>query len=214
MHIGSAHEKVEQFMQPEFCLPRSRSGNFLKVNRTKRTENENLAKDGNSEVGSWKKKFECHICHSRQVSRSKLYVHFALTHFREEIKAEVGENTRECRHCGSTFTTLNNLLGHIGSAHNKVEKYLPEIYRLAKSKRGNFFDLSTPEDTDKTEETDEDVDEEQDDSSIPREVQSAGTYLQCHICQVTKSNWSLLYSHYAYCHFKDQIKDTIENKNC
>ena len=31
MHIGSVHNKIEDYLPPEFCLPRSSRGNFLKV---------------------------------------------------------------------------------------------------------------------------------------------------------------------------------------
>ena len=31
MHIGSVHNKIENYLPPEFCLPRSSRGNFLKV---------------------------------------------------------------------------------------------------------------------------------------------------------------------------------------
>ena len=34
MHIGSVHNKIEDYLPPEFCLPRSSRGNFLKVPST------------------------------------------------------------------------------------------------------------------------------------------------------------------------------------
>ena len=34
MHVGSVHNKIENYLPPEFCLPRSSRGNFLKVPST------------------------------------------------------------------------------------------------------------------------------------------------------------------------------------
>ena len=97
----------------------------------------------NSIVGTFSNNQECRLCPSKLKSRSKLYAHYALRHYRQNIKQYIGENKRECQFCRLQFTTLNNLIAHIGSAHNKVEEYLPAEYQITRTKRGRFSDLGT-----------------------------------------------------------------------
>ena len=194
----------------------SRNGRLLK----KRKQRE-------EEEGSTKRKFECHICNSQQVSRTNLYSHYALGHFREEMKGAVGESGKDCHHCGKTFSTQDQLICHMGSTHNKVEDYLPQNYHIPKSKRGRkakktdeMEEHSSSRDK-KREERDKkgSIMEKERDAfdgkslvDAAKEVQPTKS-LQCHICQVTKSKRSLLNAHYAHRHFRHQLIESIENKN-
>ena len=58
------------------------------------------------------------------------------------------------------FVLLSQLIKHIGSAHNKVENYLPAEFCLPRSIRGMF--LKIPSTTGIVEETNEDPDHHQD----------------------------------------------------
>ena len=109
--------------------------------------NDEATEDTPKRVNPNQKYLECHICHLSRKSRSLLYCHYALKHFRREIKKDVGENTLECRSCRKTFSSLDNLIAHAGSVHRKVEDFLPEGYRVTVS-RGAEKD--TPEETTET----------------------------------------------------------------
>ena len=39
------------------------------------------------------------------------------------------------------------MIKHIGGAHNKVEEFLPESHRIAKTRRGFYSDKVTPAET-------------------------------------------------------------------
>jgi len=147
-HVGSAHNIVEGFLPSEHRLPRSTRGNFLPIPSSglgsQDDEDSNRKQDQQSKskvedkVGASRKYLECHICHSKEKSRNLLYGHYARIHYREEIKALFGENLLECQFCQTNFSTVDNLVVHIGNVHNKVEENLPAKFRIERFKRGLF----------------------------------------------------------------------------
>ena len=176
-------------------------GNILKLSDSARKGNLNLSPDqgqvedqeegldeqkkvmeeenDNSIVGTFSNNQECHLCPSKQISRSKLYAHYALRHYRQDIKQYIGENKRECQICGLQFTTLDNLIAHIGSAHNMVEEHLPAEYQIATTKRGQFSDLGT-QTLDFSNVQDSATQKEQNPSLEDKNLTKDS--LQCHIC--------------------------------
>jgi len=109
--------------------------------------NVEATKDTPKRVNPNRKYLECHICHLSRKDRTNLYRHYALQHFRREIKEYIGENTLECRICRKTISTQENLIAHIGSVHRKVEDFLPEAYRITVSRQA---EKDTPEETTET----------------------------------------------------------------
>ena len=63
------------------------------------------------------------------VSRSELYRHYAVKHFREHLRSEYGDLAR-CPICGMKKKWLFYLLSHLGQVHDKVENYLPEEAKI------------------------------------------------------------------------------------
>jgi len=155
-HVGSVHNIVEGFLSEEHRLPRSTKGNFLNIPNSglRSQDDEDSNRDQNVQSKrdmddvDPRKSLECHICYSKQKSRSKLYGHYARRHYRENIEAMMGENKLECQFCKNIFSSVDNLIAHIGSTHSKEEEYLPARFRIERSKRGWFPDLESRISTD------------------------------------------------------------------
>ena len=145
----------EETTQIEQTDDHSQTSNVEEMDTEEGTAEKDLDEDVNVEatedtpkrVNPNQKYLECHICHLSRKNRSGLYSHYALKHFRREIKKDVGENTLECRHCSKIFSSLDNLIAHIGSVHSKVEDFLPEAYRVTVARRA---EKDTPEETTET----------------------------------------------------------------
>ena len=133
----------------------SQTSNVEEMDTEEGTAEKDLDEDVNVEatedtpkrVNPNQKYLECHICHLSRKNRSGLYSHYALKHFRREIKKDVGENTLECRHCRKTLSRQEELITHIGSVHRKVEDFLPEAYRVTVSRQA---ERDTPEEITET----------------------------------------------------------------
>ena len=97
-HIGSVHNKVENYLPKEFHLPRSSIGNFLKVPSTTDSRDSTLVQKV--------RKLKCQLCQSRFVSRSKLYAHYSISHYKEDLAQHVDQNTLECPFCGEKKTVM------------------------------------------------------------------------------------------------------------
>ena len=86
-----------------------------------------------------------------------MYSHYSLSHYTEDLAQLIDQNTMVCPYCG---LKKNNLIKHIGSAHNKVENFLPVEFHLPRSTIGNF--LKVPPTNGLVEETTKDQDQHQD----------------------------------------------------
>ena len=79
MHIGSVHNKIEDYLPPEFCLPRSSRGNFLKV------PSAGLVSDISEDQDQQQDQDQDHSSH--QISQEDLAVGIPILH--DEITVEV-----------------------------------------------------------------------------------------------------------------------------
>lgn len=106
----------------------------------------------------------CHLCPYQNTMRSQMYIHYSLYHYRENLAQHIDQNTMECPYCemkkNKIYKGEQALIMHIGSAHNKIENYLPVEFHLPRSIRGNF--LNVPSTTGPVEETMEDQDQHKD----------------------------------------------------
>ena len=78
----------------------------------------------------------CHLCPYQNIKRSQMYSHYSLSHYREDLAQLIDQKTMECPYCG---LKKNNLIRHIGSAHNIVGNFLPVEFHLPRPTIGNFF---------------------------------------------------------------------------
>ena len=77
--------------------------------------------------------FRCIYCNvlprKGMVSRSELYRHYAIKHFREQLKSEYGD-LASCPICGTEKNGPWEVRMHLGQVHDKVENYLPEEAKI------------------------------------------------------------------------------------
>ena len=67
--------------------------------------------------------FTCVKCGKYYYSRAKLRGHYSLTHYKAKLKRLIKEDN-QCPECQKSFTKLNTAIRHLGTVHNKIEKYL------------------------------------------------------------------------------------------
>jgi len=72
---------------------------------------------------------KCYICGTVIAGAGKywirpLYSHFSRRHFAEELLRDFGTPDKKCSMCGKEEETQSQFVGHLGSHHRLVEKYL------------------------------------------------------------------------------------------
>ena len=148
-HVGSAHDKVEQFLDPSLHVPKGQSINH------KTSEN------------------ECHLCQKRFSTRYTLKTHQALCHFKEEFKQFIDEKKLRCNICHLKFANKSNLQIHVGVIHKKLDEVLeqstPSSEQAAKQSLDQLdldLDLSCDEDLEEPEISQGDIDREREEDKI------------------------------------------------
>ena len=101
-HVGSTHDKVEQFLDPSVHVPKGQTINH------KTSEN------------------ECHLCQKRFSARYNLKTHQAICHFKEEFKQFIDEKQLQCNICHLKFANIWNLQIHVGVTHKKLDEVLKQ----------------------------------------------------------------------------------------
>ena len=109
----------------------------------------NSRSNAGSTFKSQKVKFNCELCPRAAgkgriyKSRTHLYNHFCLIHFKKDLIAQLGQKKDQCPECPLRKSNLSDLLKHLGVTHEKVDDYLEEQYRIPK--RSVQKKLSNPE---------------------------------------------------------------------
>ena len=81
----------------------------------------------------------CHLCGGKKNSRSELYCHYSMLHYKEELMSLIDRETLQCQFCGYRRKNIQLLIPHLGSAHNKVEDFLPAKFHHPPSSRGRKY---------------------------------------------------------------------------
>ena len=79
--------------------------------------------------------FKCHQCKMGFHTRSLLYQHYSMVHYKSKLRSLLGSNKSKCPYCSKSFKSSVHLLAHIGGKHEKIEAFLPEEYHLSKVRR-------------------------------------------------------------------------------
>ena len=108
-HVGSTHDKIEQFLDPSLHVPKGRIINH------KTSDQESKSSD-----------HECHLCQKRFSARYNLKMHQALCHFKEEFKQFIDEKQLKCNICHLKFANKSNLQIHVGVIHKKLDEVLQQ----------------------------------------------------------------------------------------
>merc|ERR1719495_1789266 len=72
----------------------------------------------------------CHICHSNCQNRQRLYFHYAMIHYKDEMARFA--NIDPCEICGLKSTTIKGAMSHMASTHSIVDQFLPKEYQRRK----------------------------------------------------------------------------------
>merc|ERR1712062_285630 len=97
-----------------------------------------MSKGNKSDVATGKRKI-CHLCRRGSKSRSQLYNHYSITHYKKELMSLIDKKTLKCQFCEYQRNKIDLLIPHIGTKHGKVEKYLPPKFHLPRSRSARKF---------------------------------------------------------------------------
>ena len=142
-HIGVVHGMVESFLPRYLQLPKL-NPNPVQVKTTQRSstaENATIPAGSPSVSG-----FQCHICPFSHQRRSKIYGHYAISHYRQHLLARINVVKLDCAICGEIKDDLDSLLTHLGNTHKMVEEFLPPGFHLSRSKNRNSHSSHPVED--------------------------------------------------------------------
>ena len=132
-HIGVVHRMVEDLLPQSLHIPRNLPP--LEMGQAVGRKCSGDQKDDHRSGGG--AQLECHLCQFKHLRRSRLYSHYAISHYRQQILSKIGVNNLlklECCHCGERRDEVDGLVRHLGSTHKMVEEFLPEEFILSKSR--------------------------------------------------------------------------------
>ena len=105
-HMGVVHGLLEEenilpshLRIPKLCYP---------VTGGKKSVEKAVPRDKNVTKKSLKERYpesnrkvkKCHLCPYQNVNRNKLYAHYSIAHFKEDLTQHIDRNTMECSYCG------------------------------------------------------------------------------------------------------------------
>ena len=204
-HLGSTHSAVDLFLEKEFTIPKKLSnGNKVKENGSEKGEDIDYAesnhsfssnstktnllstKDENEETGM-NSVYTCFACDYSSSLRSRMYTHYALMHFKDEILAEYPDKD-SCSICGKMLVNERVKLNHLACVHSVVEKFLKTTHIIPKQSAHKSNMEYLVEDT-----------------ILQEENASEESVYSCFSCEYKNSLREKMYTHYARKHFKDKI---------
>ena len=126
-HVGVDHLLVEHFLPEHLHITGDNELNKENTaNLSPQDEKDSTPEiNGENESFGGRNSFQCHICGSLSKSRYKLYGHYALVHYREQLNSYVNMETMSCTICGFSRDKRERLILHIGATHDKVEDFIP-----------------------------------------------------------------------------------------
>ena len=215
VHVGSTHDKVEQFLDPSLHVSKRQTISYRKSSD-----------------------HECYLCHNQFSSQCLLKSHLSRYHFKEELNKFVDEEQLQCKICHSEFTRVSNLLIHVGIVHKKLDEVMPQTTKTSEL-TGNEqsldqldldLELSSddePEDSEisqgdvaNIEEEKEEGEDDDEDKEKPKDKVSMKKVIsntknsdnKCNLCQKTFSVEFNLKSHQAHRHFKEELNKFLDEK--
>ena len=100
-HLGCHHLKIEDYLPAHLHLPRQGPIPHSK--------------------------FTCQLCQAEFTSKLKFHSHCTHVHFKDQMLPFIDKDTFTCKICGRKMSKLRVVLGHVGTAHNKVDQFLSEL---------------------------------------------------------------------------------------
>ena len=142
-HVGVSHSKVEDYLPKLHHIPslKKKSGKDAIEKRDEGNNNNNsLETNTNDEesVGGKSSPFSCYLCDkSGFLTRSRLYIHFSLSHFRKDLEEQIKQSDH-CQLCQRPHQPqLHCNIVHLGVTHSQVDKYLPKNRQIRKVSKSN-----------------------------------------------------------------------------
>ena len=131
-HLGVIHGMVEEFLEPQFHVAKTR---LSKSARKSIEPSRSVATGQPRPVRSWgpvrPSKFACSKCTKTLHSRHSLYKHYAVAHFKQQLLETFGSG-RECLICNKRFRSKVILLCHLGITHSLVDTFLEPEFHMGK----------------------------------------------------------------------------------
>ena len=157
-HVGTTHEKVEQFLDPSLHVPKGKRINQKHFDQ------------------------ECSLCCKQFPSMHHLKYHLTHRHFKEELKQFIDEDQLRCKICQSKSANKYLLRVHVGIVHKKLDEIMEQTSKIPRqtgikqSLDQQDLELSIDEDTEEPEFSQKDVtgDEESRESEFNREDNVVG----------------------------------------
>ena len=135
-HLGVVHGMLENFLPLDLQIPKVNPHLEAVQVKTKRSSTENEI----TSVGSHCQpvsKFQCHLCPFSHPRRSKLYSHYAISHYHQHLLSRINLKKLDCPLCGEKKADHDSLLSHLGNTHKMVEEFLPAGFHLSRSRNRN-----------------------------------------------------------------------------
>ena len=88
----------------------------------------------------------CRLCEDQKKSRSELYNHYSMVHYKEDLVSLIDRKTLRCQFCEVQRNKIDTLVRHLGSVHDKVEDFLPPEFHLPRSSARRYSQKSTSPD--------------------------------------------------------------------
>ena len=208
-HLSHFHRVIEKYLPEQYHIKGKKIEKLDKKTEiisknSCEEENRNEEISPDRSVG-----YKCYICNfiPGNPSKKSLYGHYGAIHFKQQLLNEHGDSPT-CVPCKKDFLTQTHLLQHLSSVHNKVEKYIPEQFRI-----------SSPENPEAK------IGEKK----IPIEkcnlcsgpLDNGLCSEKCEKFSCFKCNFSLdhptrklVYIHFATCHFHQEIISKFEDTIC
>ena len=154
-HIGVDHKVVERFLHNSRkrkkkevssadSLLDPEKENQEEKNRSKRRSRKDSFKSS-QEASLVRSGFNCHLCRRKKMCRSRLYNHYSIAHYKEELMSLIDKESLQCPFpfCGWKRNNIDMLILHLGAAHDKVEDFLPLQFHLPRSKARKYSKTSS-----------------------------------------------------------------------
>ena len=140
-HLGVVHGMLENFLPPHLQIPKVNPHLEAVQVKPKRSST-----DMNEIIGSQSQpvsKLQCHLCPFSHQRRSKLYSHYAISHYHQYLLSRINLKKLDCHLCGEKKADHDSLLSHLGSTHKMVEEFLPAGFHLSRSRNRNISQLES-----------------------------------------------------------------------
>ena len=132
-HVGCVHNKLEDFLPKSLHI----KSNFVKEGSKAKPKVASSSSSGQPyQANKTVSDFSCGLCEKKFGSRSHLYEHYSLVHYRAQLRHSINEESDECKRCKIIQNNPSEAtkIRHMGVVHGLLENknILPSHLRVPK----------------------------------------------------------------------------------